>query len=157
MAWLGAVMGMMGSSIEGTAYLREGEAKQQAYNFTANVNEADAVAVREKAAFDMGTAREKAKKLMATQRALYAKAGVDLSEGSPLMVLSESAGESEREVRAIHYTGEVEATRHLNQAKLNRFYGEQAYRSGKMRGMATYLSGMGSGASKLSASYGGGG
>lgn len=123
-----------GAAIAGTALsayglYQAGKAQEQAYEYNA------AVAAR-RGAQEEYEHRLKLEKLMARQRALYAKAGVDMSSGSPLLVLSETAAEGEREALAIR-TGAKE------ESSLERFYGEQARRAGAIGAGGTFLTGLG--------------
>ena len=52
---------------------------------------------RQEGKYEEAASRERLKKLMGTQRSLYAKAGVDISSGSPLLMLAETAAEGEME------------------------------------------------------------
>ncbi|MCK5504209.1 MAG: hypothetical protein KAJ10_03560 [Thermodesulfovibrionia bacterium] len=80
-------------------------------------------------------ARTRLKKLLASQRALYAKAGVDLSTGSPLTVLADTAARGEQEALNIR-RGATEG------AGITRFQGAAEARAGRTRATGTLLAGL---------------
>jgi hypothetical protein len=82
------------------------------------------------------TSRLEWTRLMGRQRSLYAKAGVDLTSGSPLLVLADTAMKAEQEQARISTAGKSEAT-------LDRYYGEMAAYAGKMGAWSTFLTGLG--------------
>lgn len=49
--------------------------------------------------------RDRGKNLLGSQRALYAKAGVDLAQGSPLLVAMDTASDIEMEALDVRYGG----------------------------------------------------
>jgi hypothetical protein len=89
--------------------------------------------------------RKKTKALLGRQRTLYAKAGVSLSEGSPLEIMSETAAEGEREALMIKRQG-------TEQAKGFRWYGKVARKAGRM----AFYSGMTSGGLGIASMVAGG-
>lgn len=68
---------------------------------------ANAEAARKKALYDANVKREENERLSSRQRALYAKAGVDIDSGTPLLVLAEQARDMEEDARNIELQGEV--------------------------------------------------
>jgi len=80
--------------------------------------------------------RKRLKNLMSTQRALYAKAGVDVESGSPLVVLAETAEEGEEEATAIRRGG-------IETSRQQQFMGRQVYKAGRTAAAGTFLSGLG--------------
>jgi hypothetical protein len=99
-------------------------------------NEANARVIEMNAAKAEAKNRLENKRILSTQRALYAKAGVDLTSGSPLLIMSESAAEAEREAMDIRYSGKREA-------RLMRYYGRQAKSASDSQAGATLLTTLG--------------
>lgn len=122
---------------------KAGEAEQEAYDYNAQVISKEAEETGKK--YDVAELehRDKVRRLLATQRALYAKAGVDLTSGSPLAVLGETAEEGEEAALALRHEGAVEVTRLRNQAQLSKYYGANAAITGKNTATTTLLSGLG--------------
>lgn len=129
---------------------RQGQAAEEAGRFNAEVSEANAQAARDKAAYEEQLYDRKARQLMGRQRVLYAKAGVDITEGSPLLVMATQAADVERDKWAIRYGGDVSATQELNKARIYRYQGKQGSMAGKIGAIGNIFSGVGTlGLSKL--------
>lgn len=120
---------LVGSSLSAEGQKVAGESQAQAYEYNARVTEREA-------AQGEYESRERLRKLMGTQRSLYAKAGVDITSGSPLMQLAITAAEGEREALSIRQSGKEQAT-------LDRFYGRQAKQAGRVGATSTFLTGLG--------------
>lgn len=143
LAIAGLATSLVGAGLSAYGQYRQGEAQQEAYNANAKVAEENAKAAKESSAWEEQQSRLRLTRLMGTQRTLYAKAGVDLSSGSPLMVLADTAAKGAEEVQAIRYGGDVAATQQLNQARLDRMYGKNAYNAGMIGAGSTFLTGLG--------------
>jgi len=98
------------------------------------INERQAQATEYETAYAEEQSRLSTKKLLGRQRVLYAKAGVDISSGSPLEIMASTAGQGEREALMIRRQG-------TEQAKMLRWYGKVAKKAGRM----AFYSGMTSG------------
>ena len=120
-----------------------GQQKKAAYEYNAQVAQADAVAIRQKAAREEEVSRLRVNRLRGTQRALFAAAGVDIGTGTPLGVMVDTAMEGEREAQYIRYGGEVEATRKLNEARMQEMYGKAAGRAGTTTALSQFSTGLG--------------
>ncbi len=125
------LMGLMlaGSTMSAAGTYQSGQAQKEAYEYNANV-------ATEKGKYEEEQSRLRLSRLMGTQRALYAKAGVDLSSGSPLLTLAETAYQGEQEAQNIRRGYKSEAT-------INRFYGVQASKAGTMGAISTFTQGLG--------------
>ena len=143
MQGISAVSSLAGSAASSYSQYRAGQAQQSASEFNAAVNMADAKAVQDQAAYAEKLQRRKSSALMGAQRALYAKAGVSISEGTPLDLLAEQAANAEQDALAIRYAGEVKSTHFINQANANLWQGDQAAEAGKIGAIGTMMSGVG--------------
>jgi hypothetical protein len=76
-----------------------------------------AVAATDKAAYEAELKRSEGRRLIATQRAGYAKSGVQLA-GSPLAVMSQTMSDIEKDALMIEKGGQVEAGGYQSEAKL---------------------------------------
>ena len=113
------------------------EAARAQAQYTANVNtynadvaEQNAADVRKKAAYDAALQRDKLKRAVGAQRLDYAAAGVELSSGSPLETMLQQVRDSELDIQATIYNGELEATEYERKAKLLRYSGQNALTTG---------------------------
>lgn len=99
------------------------------------IKEREAQATEYEAQYAEEQSRMRTKQLLGRQRVLYAKAGVDISSGSPLEIMASTAGQGEREALMIRRQG-------VENAKMLRWYGSVARKAGRM----AFYSGMASGA-----------
>ncbi len=140
---VGTAVSAYGQYRSGQAAEAVGEQNQQIAEYNAKVAESDAAASKEKAAYDEEQTRRKYASIIGQQRAAYAKAGVDIAEGSPLLVMSQQAEDAERDALAIRYGGAVEQAQNLNRANVYRAQGAQAYYQGQQTNTASKIGAMG--------------
>lgn len=143
LAVVGLVATVASTAMAAYSSYQQGRTQKEAYDYTARINEENARAVKEKTTLEEEQSRERTKRLIGHQRTLYAKAGVNLSSGSPLLTFAETAAEGEEESMAIRAGGNVAGNQELNQETLNRFYGNNAFTAGKIGAATTFLSGLG--------------
>jgi len=122
-------MGAVSSAVSGFAQYKQGQAQQAAYDYNANVT-------LEQMKEHEETSEAQYANLMGRQRALYAKAGVDITSGSPLLIAAFTAAQATEEQQRIQYSGETEAD-------LERYYGKVAASSATTGAMSTFLTGLG--------------
>jgi hypothetical protein len=125
---------MLGVSVAGTALsavgrYRAGKAQAAAFEYNADID-------RKKAVIAEDRSRARLRRLMGSQRALYAKAGVDLSSGSPLEVLAFTAAEGEKEALNIRQFGQ-------EAGDIGDFSADAARQAGNIGAGATLLTGLG--------------
>ena len=80
--------------------------------------------------------RTRLRKLMAEQIALYGKAGVDISQGSPVIQLALTAAEGEKEALSIRQGGQATAA-------TEKLQGKAAAKAGTIGAVSTLLTGLG--------------
>lgn len=115
-------------------------AQKQAADYNAKVYEAEAAAETQKSASEEAVHREKVKSLISSQRAKYGMSGVAMT-GSPLDVISETAGKGELDALAIRYGGEVAAAAANSKAAASRSQGQTALLTGALGLGSTLLAG----------------
>jgi hypothetical protein len=140
-----------GTMMQAFGQVQAGKAAQQAGDFNAGVDRNQAVAARGRAAFEARKQRDMTRKLLATQRAKFGVAGVGF-EGSPLLVMEETAKEAELDARAIEYGGEMEAVGLESRALLSEWEGRTAKKAARTQAFTSLLGG----ASKMMGAYGAG-
>lgn len=149
LAIIGLIVSMV-SAIGGAMAAKDaGEAQKAAADYNAKVLEAQAQSEREAAAFEETQQREQAAKMRARQRVAYLASGVDLSEGTPLEVLGQQAGEMEMDALTIRYNGEIKAKQSESQAAIYRMQGAQAKKAGYTNAGSSLLTGVGSMATSI--------
>jgi hypothetical protein len=100
-----------------------------AAKYNADVAEQNAIAERNRAQYEENAHRRNVQKLLSAQRALYGKANVEM-EGSPLLVMEDTAGQGELDALAIRFGGDIAAAKQRSAANLARMQGSSALTSG---------------------------
>jgi hypothetical protein len=149
-AWVvyaGLAAAVAGAAASGYGAYQTGQNQKKEAEYNQDVAESEALASKQKAEFDMETSQKRFKALMGHQIASYSKAGVDITSGSPLLLLAAQAEEGERERQAIKYGGDVGASRMYNQGNIFSMQGKNAATAGTIGAGGTLLSGISSAAS----------
>lgn len=135
---------LVGSLVSAVSQYQAGQAQKDAYKANARMAAQEAEAIDVSTNYKVQKEKEKARALSARQRVLYAKAGVDLSSGSPLLVMAEDAGRMEEDIYMTQYAGDVQALKARNQASMYRWSGNQAAKAGTTNAFSTLVQGLGS-------------
>lgn len=156
MAQGAAALIIMAAATAVTAYsaYSAGEREKHARDYNAKMAEYQARTAREAAEVRREIYAKKAARQLATMRARYGASGVDISEGSPLLVLMESAGEAAKDELRIKYGGEAESWGLLSEAQKEREAGQGAYAGGVLSAGGSLLSGAAKGYSMYSGGKG---
>jgi hypothetical protein len=133
----------------------QGKAQQRLANYNAAIAEQDAMVAERDARLAANEKRRENQRFLAKQRALYAKAGVVGTTGSPLLVQAETAGELERNALAIDIAGQNQGRALRQQSVLERFTGASARKAGRMNAIGAGISGVAGVASAATSYYGG--
>lgn len=144
------------TAIAGTAMSVAGQAQAASQQrkmgeYQAKVAEKQAIETAQAAEFEADKQRENTRRLLSTQRARYAGAGVTF-EGSPLLVMEQTAADAELDAQAIEWGGGVRAGGYKSQAGMSLWEGNTLYQAGMIKAGSTLLTG----ASKAYSSYTGG-
>lgn len=165
-----AVVG--GTVMTAYAQSRAAEAEQVQYtgqqamaDYNAVIAEREALAIEARSLYEQQLQSQEAERYKSMMRAGLGASGVVSSAGTPLLIQSKQAAESELENLMIGFEGQTAASRARSQAKLYRMqsdiYGQQAkyaLKAGKIRAGTTLLTGFGqamSGMGSMWASSGG--
>ena len=120
------------------------DAQERASNYNAMVAMQEAEASRQAAAYEEARLRESGEKLKSRQRMLYLKGGVDIGEGTPLLVEADTAAQIELDAQAIRWKGSIGATTNLNQARSDLMTAYNAKKMGGYTAGTTLLTGLSS-------------
>ena len=118
----------LGGLISGFGQYQSGQAQKAAYNYNAAVD-------LENSQAKMRGTEEKYSQLIGRQASLYAKAGVDIASGSPLLIMAHTAAQNVEEQSSERAAGE-------EASELQRYYGKVAAYTGTMGGITSFLSGL---------------
>ena len=131
---------LAGTAVAAGSAIYQGQQAKKEAEYNASVQEQNAVAAQQKASYDETMHRERVRKLLSSQKALYGRSGVSLI-GSPELLLEETAAQGELDALAIRYGGDVEASRYRSEATLSKMRGRAASTSGYASAGSTLLSG----------------
>ena len=127
-------IGMVGSLMSGLGQVAEGKQEQAAYNYNADVTMLNA-------GNEAQTTEQKYAQLVGKQATAYAASGVDITRGSPLLMMAATAGRGGRQAEQIREQGTEAAT-------LESYYGKLAAWRGKVAGIGSFLKGISSDATE---------
>ena len=122
------IAGGTSSVLAGAGKIVSGQQEKQAYDYNADVttlNTDNQVVANQ----------QKFSALVGKQGGAYAASGVDVTSGSPLLIMAATAARGAQENEQIEQAGTEEAN-------LQRYYGKVAAFSGTMSGIGSFLSGM---------------
>jgi len=134
------------------ASVKQGKSQSDWNKYNAQVAERNAKTAKAVAEVEAARKRRETQRLSSRQRALYGKAGVTF-EGSPLLVMEDTAAEGELDALLIEYRGLTQTQAYQSQAESSRMKARQAKAAG-WYGAGTSLLGAASSATSM---YGGGG
>jgi len=119
-----------------------GKAAKDWEEYNAKVSEREAEAASQKAAYEASKARREARRLRGRQMALLSKSGTLSSEGSPLLLMAESAANQELDIMMIEREGLITSQQKEQEAKAHIAYGKQEESFGRARATGSLLSGL---------------
>jgi len=137
------IASLAGTAVSAYGTYRGGQEQKGAYEYYARVAQAESVVARQKATREEEISRLKVRRLMGTQRAMFAAAGVDIGEGTPLSIMVDTAREGEKEAQYIKWGGATEEARWLNEARLRKMYGRIVGRAGRTKALSQFATGLG--------------
>jgi len=145
-AVVGTAVSVVGSISQGNAQAAaaraQGQAQRAAFasqaeasRYNAEVARQNAEYIRQAGAIEEEKQREKGRRLLGTQQALYGKAGVT-GEGTPLEIMADTAMDLEKEALTIRYNYDIQVRRALSEADQYDFMGARSDRMGMFAGEA---------------------
>lgn len=123
-----AGVGALGTLFSSIGQYQSGEAQKAAYNYNAAVTLQDMQKKEQESEAKFST-------LIGRQVSSYAKAGVDIASGSPLLIMAHTAQQSGQEQEREQQAGTEEEN-------LQKYYGRVAAWSGTSGSISSFLSGM---------------
>jgi hypothetical protein len=116
-----------------------GKAQQEMAEYNAAISRQDAEASIESAAYESVQKQKEVERTKSRMRALYGKAGVLTTAGSPLLAMIDTEAEGALDIAAIRKTGATQASRYRSQAELDMYEGKEAKRQGVYSATSTLL------------------
>lgn len=130
-----AGLGVAGSAVSGLGQYETGQQQKQAYDYNAAVT-------IDQMQLQMQMSQAKTQALTGKRASQYAKAGVDISSGSPLLMMAHAASQGAKEQESEYQAG-------TQQAALDKYYGKVAAFQGTVGGIGSFISGLGKGAGSI--------
>lgn len=124
-------IGAVGSLFAGLGERAAGQQKKPAYDYNANID-------LQNMSENMIANEQRYSTLVGKQATAYAAAGVDITKGSPLLMMAATAGRGGRQAAEIYQAGTEKAT-------LEQYYGRLAAWRGTFGGIQTFLGGLSKG------------
>lgn len=152
-AGLAGIFSAIGTVVSAVGSIAAGQQQQQVANYNAKVAENTATAERQRASYEAGLIEDDKRRVLAMQRAGAASAGLEVSQGTPVAVLGDSAKAGELDILARKYSGEAAATAYGNDATRFRAEGRAASTAGIIGGFSSILGGFGKMAARGSAGF----
>lgn len=121
-------IGIVGSVLSGVGQYKAGQQEKAAHEYNAQID-------LQNMSNNMIANEQRYSQLVGKQASAYAAAGVDLTSGSPLLMMAATAGRGGRQGEQIYQAGTEAAT-------LEKYYGKIAAWRGTMAGISTFLSGI---------------
>jgi hypothetical protein len=146
----GPVMGIaaLAASVVGTGLSVMGQISQA--NAAEAAAEANAKTAQQEAAWRREAYKEEGYKLsreknamLQEQKSMYGAAGIDISTGSPLDVMAQTAAEYERDIGMYGIAANQAMVKGENEASIYRYMGKRAKTAGWLGAGSTLLSGLG--------------
>lgn len=164
-----AVAGVASGVVGGISSYQQGKATQAQYNYQAEVNrrnaqkaQANADTKRQEGIEESRLQRLKTLQTVGSQQAAMAANGFDVSSGTNLDIVEDTAAMGELDALTTRYNYETEALayesqadNYNNQANLDILAGQNAYKSGVYGAVSSGINGLGSAASVASKWYSG--
>lgn len=155
-AAVSAVAGIAGGVVGGVSSYQQGKAQQAQYNYQAKVNEENAKIAQENANVqrqqgieEARLQRMKAIKTIGSQQTAMAANGVDVTQGTAVDVIADTAAMGELDALQTQYNYEMKARSYeaqagnfQNQANLDVISGKNAYTAGKIGAVQSGLAGL---------------
>ena len=138
--------GMISGFSGAASSYNEGKVKKDIAKFNTAIYAANAEATRAKTKYELTLQGREVRRTLGTQRAMFAAAGVEGGEGTPLAIMAETAGMGAERAKITKYRGEVEATEWINKARMARYEGKVAFKAGQMGAISGVIGGLASGA-----------
>lgn len=128
-------IGVAGSVLSGASQIAAGKQEEKGYDYNASVDEVNASNA-------IVSVEQRYSQIVGKQAAAYSAAGVDITRGSPLLMMAATAGRGGRQSEEILQSSNQDAA-------LQRYYGKLAAWRGTIGGIGSFLSGL----SKSATSY----
>jgi len=145
-AIVGIVVSLLGAAVNAYAMYESAQTQSKVLKYNAREAEKQAEIERQKQLFQAQQQAEADRRTRAAARAVQGASGIEVGEGSSLLVDIDSARQAELNYQAIRYAGDVRVRALSAQSALDRAMAGNVSQQGSIGAGATLLSGLGSAA-----------
>jgi hypothetical protein len=149
MSWVVVAVTVVGTAVAAYGQHEAGQASKATGKYNAKLAENEAKATEQKAHVESQQMQRNKERLIASQRAGFAKGGAAITTGTPLLLMAEQAGNAELDILNLQRNRAMEATALKSEATLSKFKGKQAARSANIQAGTTVIGGAGKAAGML--------
>lgn len=142
-AGIGSIIQGLGVAASAFGAIAGGIQSQRVSEYNAKVAENNASAEQQRAAFDANIQRDRVRQVVGSQRAAGAANGLDITSGTPVAVLGDTAKAGELDVLARLYAGDSAAVAYRNDAARFRAEGKAQRTAGFINAGTSLISGFG--------------
>lgn len=139
MAYVAVALTVVSAAVSATAAIQQGQAQKNAAEYNAKVQEQAAHDALQRGSDEAAANQDRTRRLIATQRAGFGASGLDISSGSPLDILTETAGLGKLDSLRLINNAQREGQGLMAQSEITKYQGDQAQTAGYMNAAATIL------------------
>jgi hypothetical protein len=139
-----AVASMIGAGVSSYSAVKSGESQKHAAEYNAEMQQAQAKDALQRGAIEAATKKDAARKIASSQVTTFGASGLDAGFGTPLALLTETAGFGELDSLRTINNAKRTAWGYKAQADLDLYQGKMAQRGGVMNAAGTFLNSAGS-------------
>jgi hypothetical protein len=141
---IGTIASLAGTGLGVIGQMKQAESEAQVLEANAAAAKIEATSFQEQAKAETLKLSRERRQMIGQQAAIMGAAGVDISSGTPLDVMAETAGNFERDIEQLGYTGDVRAASKAYEASIYDWQASNKRRAGWIGAIGTAVSGIGS-------------
>ncbi len=131
----------VGTAVSAAGAISSGMAQANAANYDAAVDRNNAIQAQQAADEQAVVSQQQTTSKLAQQKVDYAASGVDVGQGTPLDVFSDTATKGKLDALTLRYGGQVQGLRDTSAATLAQYQGSAAETAGFLNAGGTLLTG----------------
>ena len=140
---MSTILMVAGTAVQMFSSISESQSMARAEKANAEMSLMNAAAVNKASEYEVQKLKRAKGQTLSLQRAMYAKSGVLITEGSPLEVMADTATQFEMDIQAERYNAAVESAKYQYESKYRSGLASSYRSQGYYGAGATLLSGLG--------------
>jgi len=142
----GAIAAIIGSAVSAYGAYSQSQAQAAAARYNAKLAENQSINAQNQAQVEIERRRDLYRRQKGAQLAAMGGSGIELGEGSPLLLETDSAEQAALDLARVKYEGDIKSTSYQSEVNIQKFAARSATRQGYISAGASLLSGAGSAA-----------